>query len=170
MLVSSIDISKSMNQIDLNPQSLLSYYEDKIHETEVILADFKRKASFLKNKIRYHSQVEITDLNMKLSGIRWRTAIRECLAVKESHQFYLTNSNYIARCIAWHHSLEIINREIKSKISSTLSLMFREGEIGRFGGENGKNYLYGLKKFFESDMTTLKKMYKSRISELEQFK
>jgi len=107
---------------------------------------------------------------MKLSGVRWRASIRQCLAVKQPHKFYLFDSNHIARCIGWRHGLEIINREIKSKVSSTLSLMFREGEIGRFGGENGKYYLYGIEKFFEPDMITLKKEYKKRISELEQFK
>lgn len=167
MSVKPNDILKSMNQIELNPQSLLSYYEDKIQETKIILAGFKSKASFLKKKIKNNSQVEITDLNMKLSDIKWRTAIRQCLAVKEPDQFFLSNSSHIARCISGHHNLEIMNREIKSKISSTLSLMFREGEIGRFGGENGKNYLYGIEKFFENDMTTLKKKYKRRISELE---
>lgn len=170
MPVTTKDLLTSMSAIDINPSLLLSFYETKVREAETLLNEYKTKVSFLKRKITNNNVVEITDFNMKLTSIKWREEIRNCITTTQPLQFYLANSNQIARCIAYNQGLEIINRDVRSKISSTLSLMFREGEIGRTGGENGKDFLYGIEKFFEQDMITLKKEYRNRLSELEQYK
>jgi len=160
MPVSANDILNATSPIGISPNSMLSYYEARIKETEFILADFKRKASFLKRKMKNNDTVEINEFNMKLTNIKWRSEIRSCITPENpKEQFYIATSTQIASCIAYRNDLEIINRDIKSKISSTLSSMFKEGEIGRFGGDFGKDYLYGIKEFFNSDSVTISPKY-----------
>ncbi|MGN6604449.1 MAG: hypothetical protein ACTHK8_18465 [Ginsengibacter sp.] len=159
MEITESDIKKSMSTLEVHPSIMLSYYESKIEETEKVLAELKSKYSFLKRKIRNNSPFEITELNMKIANIKWRDEIRRCIT-PENDEFSLATSSEISSCIAYNHNIEILTREIKSKISSTLSLMFREGEIGRVGGENGKDYLYGVKEYFNSDGITINIKFK----------
>lgn len=74
-------------------------------------------------------------------------------------EFYIATATQIASRIAHRNDLELINRDIKAKVSCALSLMFREGEIGRYAGEFGRNHLYGIKEFFEKDLVTIKSKY-----------
>ena len=170
MAVPIQDIINSMNTLEVNPGLMLSYYESKIEETEKVLYDFKSKLSFLKKKIKNNTPFEITELNMQLANIKWRAEIRMCITPLDPKKFYLATSSEISSCIAINNNIQVITRDIKSKISSTLSLMFKEREVGRYGGENGKDYQYGISNFFESDMVTLKKEYVKRLPELDQYK
>src|SRR5258708_7097630 len=141
----------AMNSLEFNPSMMLSYYESKIAETEIVLYDLKSKYSFLKKKLKNNTPFEITELNMRLANIKWRDEIRRCITPENDNDFYLATSSQISSCLCSYNDVEVITREIKSKISSTLSLMFGEGEIGRMGGKNGRDYLYGVAKFFEDD-------------------
>lgn len=170
MPVTISDIKNSMNTLEVNPSIMLSYYESKIEETESVLSELKSKYSFLKKKLKNNSPFEITELNMKLANIKWRDEIRTCITPHNPEIFYLATSSQIASCIAYKFDIKAITRDIKSKISSTLSLMFREGRIGRMGDVNGKDFMYGVIDFFENNKTTLKNEYIKRLGELEQYR
>jgi hypothetical protein len=168
MAVTAKAFLNSLTTMELNPSLLISYYENELEKVEGVANELKSKISFLKKKMRNNNTVEISDFNMKLANIKWRSEIRKCITPSDPNQFYIATSTQIAQCISYNNELEIINRDIKGKISSTLSLMWKEGEIGRCGSENGKDYYYGIAKFFEPNksMTNLKKEYEERLGEL----
>lgn len=140
-----IAITKHMED---TADSMLSYYETKISETKKILFDFKRKATFLRRKIKDNNLGDINAYSLSLTNIIWRNEIRNWFKVSNAkHQFYLATTNEIVSCLAYRKGLKI-NRDIKVKISTSLSSMFQEGKIGRVTGQSGRNHLYGYKRVF----------------------
>lgn len=99
--------------------------------------------------------------------IQWKEAIKNCLAIDNNApqfpQYFLKTPAFISDCVAWTNGVEI-SRDIKNKIASTLSFMFKEGSVGRIQ-HNGKTY-YGLAQYFNKDLTTIKKEYQRHISQL----
>lgn len=117
---------------------------------------------------------EITDLEAKLYviqknrpevAIKWRESINWCLTVdSHSPKYFLKTTAGVYNCVAYKHKVEI-DAQMKSKVGSTLSLMFRQKLIGRYEHVNGNHY-YGLLEFFEKDCTTIKKKYAKDLDQL----
>jgi hypothetical protein len=95
--------------------------------------------------------------------IRWRKEIRYCiLKYADGNPPSLATSNELADCVANVNGLDKADRNIKVKISTSLSLMFsnpKKREVGRITSNNGEDYLYGDLRFFEEDGETLKAEY-----------
>ena len=80
-------------------------------------------------------------------NLKWRSEIRKCL---NESPLPLATLNNLADCIATNNHIKV-DRNLKLKISSTLSLMFNEGEIGRYIRANEREYSYGNKEYFIAD-------------------
>lgn len=111
----------------------------------------KAELSFLKKQVS------------KNAGIKWRESIIWCLDTKQKELFIKTPL-FISKCISQKHNVQV-NRDIKNKIATTLSLMFGLKLIGRISHE-GVTY-YGLPKYFKDDMTTLKREFISYLKILK---
>jgi len=99
--------------------------------------------------------------------IKWRKEIRDCL---ENRSSILSTSAEIADCVAERNGL-VADRNIKVKISTTLSLMFKEGEIGRLPFDGETDFKYGDKKYFleesERKFTILRIEYSDLVNGVE---
>lgn len=126
-------------------ESLINELTEKFHATKFELGELKR-------------------INAANTTIQWKESIKNCLT-DESIQssYFLKTPAFISNCVSWTYGVEL-TRDIKNKIATTLSVMFNQGLIGRVS-HNGKTY-YGLDKFFEKDMTTLKKKYAEWVEDL----
>lgn len=97
--------------------------------------------------------VSVSDYDMIARSIKWRKAIRYCLTGAKQ----LLRSVDIAEFIALENRLPAADRNIKMKVSTTLSLMFAEGKVGRVSLANGdRDYYYGFIDYFSDDKETLK--------------
>lgn len=137
---------------------LLSQIQDKesmIRELESQLAKSKFELQELKRQ------------NAEVTTIHWKDSIRWCLEVDASNPLYFIKTPaFVAKCIAQKHGVEI-TRDIKNKISTTLSIMFNAKEIGRI--QHQSKTFYGLSKFFEGEnLDELKAEYKDKIDKLRQ--
>lgn len=148
----------------VSPSFLISHYERELSKAEQEVAKIKRTLSALRKSLRGDAPLPITDLDLALANIKWRKEIRHCLTL--STDFHLMSSNEIAACVVKTNNLPGIDRNIKTKVSSTLSLMHKEGEIGRVRLKHTADFFYGIKEYFESDLTTLKAEYLPRIEHL----
>jgi hypothetical protein len=98
--------------------------------------------------------------------IKYRESIRWCLDVDaRNSKFFLKTAQGVYNCIAFKHKIDI-DSKTKSKISTTLSMMHKEGLIGRLYHEGKNAHYYGLASFFEKDLVTLKKKYEKDFEEL----
>lgn len=122
---------------------LIEMYEQKIRVHEIELESFNRILEYLQKP----------DISKNL---KWREEIRHCLKNRKE----LLSSAEISNCVCIRHDTEP-NRNIKLKVGTTLSMMFNEGEIGRYIPDGLKDYRYGLGEFFNKDnegkLTELKK-------------
>jgi hypothetical protein len=137
-----------------------------------ILTEINKKEESIKaledqlSRQRFELQ-ELKRKNAANTTIRWKESIRWCLEVDSDNAFFfIKNPAFVAKCIASKHGVEI-TRDIKNKISTTLSTMFNAGEIGRVQYKG--NTYYGLTKFFEGEtLESLKTKYVDRLEDLRQ--
>ncbi|RKR83875.1 hypothetical protein BDD43_4090 [Mucilaginibacter gracilis] len=116
---------------------------------------------------------EITDLEAKLHvakgkrpdvQIKWRESIKWCLDIdSENPRYFIKNAAGVYKCIAFKHTIDI-TAEIKTKITVTLSSLFKDKQIGRVM-HNGV-YYYGIKEFFKDGLEELKDNYVSNLDKL----
>ena len=144
---------------NVNIRNMLSFNSDILQSPNLIPEIRKRKEELSKIEIERHRI--LTELNILTAHhesqikIHWREEIRRCLKNRIGNSV-LINSNAVAQCVAYRNELTI-NRNIKLKIATTLSMMYREGEIGRTEKEKDSDYFYGNKELFQKDLKTLKK-------------
>jgi hypothetical protein len=97
----------------------------------------------------------------KFIKIKWREEVRACL--KNSAGYHILRTSYaISQCVAWRNAVSE-NRNLKLKIGTTLSMMFRDKEIGRVVLPNKRDFYYGDASLFRDDLKTIKKELKDKI-------
>lgn len=134
----------------------------KIKDREKVIIDYRNKIA------QYEFEVQqLKRFNAENTIIRWKDSIKWCLEVDKENPFYfIKNTAYVAKCIANKHGVEI-TRDIKNKISTTLSVMYNQKEIGRI--QYNGNTFYGLPEFFEAEnLDVLKKEYQAGLDNLRQ--
>ncbi len=110
---------------------------------------------------------ELKRINAANVTIGWKESIKWCLNVDAENPFYFVKTPaFVAKCIASKHGVEI-TRDIKNKISTTLSIMFNQGLIGKIN-HNGKSF-YGIAELFKKDLITLKPDYAKVVDELNKY-
>lgn len=140
---------------------------------KILLADpFAKKIDDINEQIN-DSQLSISKLETELAivkskrppiVIKWRRSIEWCLEVdSQNKKYFLKNSPGVCNCIAFKHKVDL-TPDIKNKIATTLSMMFRDQLIGRLLIDG--TYYYGLPTFFEKDLKTLKKEYLKDVKQL----
>lgn len=98
--------------------------------------------------------------------IKYRESIRWCLDVDaRNSKFFLKTAQGVYKCIEFLYKTEL-DSKTKSKVSTTLSMMHKEGLIGRLYHEVKNAHYYGLESFFEKDLVTLKKKYEKDFEQL----
>lgn len=130
-----------------------------IKETQRKISEAEEKLLFLKTK---HEMLKRR--NYESTVIKWKKSVYGCLEVdKGKARWFLKSISSTSKCIAKRYSIDI-NRDARNKIATTMSLMYKAGEIGRMTWE-GITY-YGLPEFFEADLNTLKKEYEKYRDDL----
>lgn len=89
--------------------------------------------------------------------IKWREEVRQCLYNKAENRYFLSKHHEIIGCIEYKKGITA-NRKIKNALISTLSIMYKEGELGR--AKVGNDWVYGYAELFKSDLNTVKNEYK----------
>jgi hypothetical protein len=139
-----------------------------IREKETLVSRLTAQISNLEKELSQHES-ELNYLKKKNAEtivIRWKESIKWCLEVDADNPYYFIKKPlFVSKCIAKKHGVEITT-DIKNKISTTLSIMFNQGLIGRIQ-YNGASY-YGLPKFFKKNLTELKEEYKDKLEMLRQ--
>lgn len=137
------------NKDKQNENSLVNQIKEteaKIQTAELDLARLKGELDFLRQK---HADSVV---------IKWRDEIRKCLRGADEKPFF-TSYEVIVNSIETKYHL-VASRKIKNSIITTLSLMFKEGAIGRT--EINDIYYYGFKELFTTkDLTVIKGEYQS---------
>lgn len=95
--------------------------------------------------------------------IKWRESILWCLDVDDNPEFFLKTALALSECVAYKNAIDV-NADIKLKIGTTLSIMHRIGKIGRISFRNSS--YYGLAKYFNEDLQTLKPEYEKNLKKL----
>lgn len=158
---------------------LLQMSKRKIETPDVnIMGEIARKEQAMTILLSQKEKIESdiakcqTDLlllkkkNAETIVIRWKESVKWCLETDATNPYYFIKTPlFVAMCIAKKHGVEI-TRDIKNKISTTLSIMFNQKEIGRTQ-HNGASY-YGLPEFFKKDLMELKDEYQDKIDLLRQ--
>lgn len=97
-------------------------------------------------------------------SIKWRESIFWCLNIDaQNPEYFLKSAAGVYKCIAYKHKIEVTS-DIKSKIGTSLSMLFQQKKIGRLM-LNGISH-YGLLEFFDNDLVTLKKKYEKDLKKL----
>lgn len=129
--------------------------EKQVKELETTLA-----------KTKFELQ-ELKRINAGNVTIGWKESIKWCLTVDINNgYFFVKTPAFVAKCIASKHGVEI-TRDIKNKISTTLSIMHNQGLIGRLQ-HNGKSF-YGMPELFKKDLVTLKPENAKIVDELNKY-
>ena len=124
---------------------------DAIKEKELAIYELENKLSLAKK-----TRPDVT--------IKWRDSVKWCLEIdSKNFRYFLKSAAGVYKCIAFKHKVDI-TPDIRNKIATTLSLMFKEGTIGRILHNN--THYYGLKEFFNDDLTDLKDEFKKDIERL----
>lgn len=121
---------------------------EQIEKHEKELMDIEMQAAILKGKIELLKKRHAESVVLK-----WRDEIRGCMQRVDNGEYILVTPQQVVSCIEYKNSIAA-DRNIKNKIATTLSLMHREGEIGRVESDNGS--IYGHKSLFKNDLKTLK--------------
>lgn len=119
----------------------ISDLKNEIQEKELELARLRGTLSYLEKK----------HFDNASSDIKWTEEVRDCMVSKDGRGFFVMTSDSITRCIEIKKEFQA-DRRIKNMVISTLGIMFKNGEIGRYG-ERGR-YFYGHKSLFKGDLTT----------------
>lgn len=149
----------------LDTSVLLEVYKNELKKAETEVSKYKRLISLIQRNSKRGIPNEISDMDFRVANLKWRKEVRDCLNLP--HKFLLT-SNEIASCVAVRNKLDAVDRNIKTKISATLSLLYSEKEIGRILEPNGREFLYGRSDYFEPDMVTIKREYENKLMNLVQ--
>lgn len=137
-----------------NPRAKLLYDINlEISQKEQEIAELKYKLDFNKSFI-------------PVGDIKWRDSIRWCLEIDaDNSSYFLKNSVAVYKCIAFKHGIDI-SSDIKNKIATTLSMLFKErDEVGRISYNN--TFYYGVSKFFKEGLTELKNEYINDLKKLK---
>jgi hypothetical protein len=129
---------------------------DQINELIVFISANKEVTSYAEFKLKYIKEVQV-----KNTIIKWRDEIRACLGIDDDTEDELYTATDIARCVAIRHGLDVTS-DMKNKISTTLSIMHRSGDIGRIQQESGKSY-YGVVRLFDETLKNLKPEYQELV-------
>lgn len=129
--------------------------EEQVKELEAILA-----------KTKFELQ-ELKRINAGNVTIGWKESIKWCLSVDiDNSYFFVKTPAFVAKCIASKHGVEV-TRDIKNKISTTLSIMHNQSLIGRVQ-HNGKSF-YGMPELFKKDLVTLRPENIKIVDELNKY-
>ena len=131
------------------------------HDLKNAEAEVLRLKTSIKLIKRLGNRSSITELEVRAVNLKWRKEIRRCLNGANR----LMNSVAIAECIRIVNKLPGLDRNITTKISTTLSLMYSSGEIGRIQGEGEREFYYGLKEYFEENRGALKSKHKKMMKQ-----
>ena len=142
-------IAATEKEIENDPIALqIDQISKEISEKESRIIDLQAQLFVIKSK-------------RPVVKIKWRDSIKWCLEIDAANKIYFLKSGAgVYKCIAFKHKVDITS-EIKNKINISLSSLFKEGTIGRIQ-YNGVFY-YGLTKFFNDDLITLKQQYVSDL-------
>lgn len=134
-------------------------------ENALEINDLELKVSKLETDLRvYEHLLDLARKKRPKISIKWRDSIKWCLTVDSRNpRFFLKSTPGVYKCIAFKHKVEITS-DIKNKIAVTLSALYKEKIIGRY--EYHETYIYGLKEFFNDDLTDLKEEYKIGLDRL----
>jgi hypothetical protein len=128
--------------------------ESKVTEAELDLARLKGELEFLRQK---HADSVV---------IKWRDEIRKCMRGVEDQSIF-TSYEVILDSIETRNHI-VASRKVKNSIITTLSLMFRDGIIGRTEFDN--IYYYGMKELFtDDDLTIVKEKYQALFENCRSF-
>jgi hypothetical protein len=132
---------------------------EEIRTKEDLIYDLNEKLSAAKYELE-----ELQKINAANITIQWKESIKKCLLSDNDEKYcFLQTPAYVSNCVAWTHGVNL-TRDIKNKVSTTLSIMFNQSLLGKIQ-HNGKTY-YGNPKYFKSDLITLKEKYVEWIREL----
>lgn len=111
---------------------------------------------------------EMKRINAIGLNIQWQDSVKWCMELNtDVPAYFIKTPAFFSECIAIKHGVEI-TRDMKNKISTTLSVMFNKGLAGRI--EKGTQTYYGSPTFFKKDkegrLTELKSMYKEWSNKL----
>ena len=117
-------------------------------DRESVIRDFKIRIKVAKINVDSLEKIlkVLQEEPAKSPGIRWREEIRDCL---DKHDTPLTSAG-VSECVAIRNDVEV-DKHIKLKISTTLSMLFNEKEIGRYIPNGERDYYYGSKRLFIKD-------------------
>lgn len=133
-----------------------------VHDKETEIYELEKKLNNLINEVQVLKKKNAESISIPL-----KQSVLDCLEIEKDRQdfpqYFLKTPTFISNCVAWCYAVDV-NTDIKNKIASTLSFMFKEGIVGRIK-HNNKTY-YGLAKFFEKDLVTVKKKYQNNVAQL----
>lgn len=146
-----------MENVEATTPSLL----DQIMEKEKLISELENQLSKEKYEL-----IRMKEQNAQDVVIRWKESINWCITVDSENPYYFIKTpTYISKCIASKHGVEV-TRDIKNKIATNLSQMFKQKLIGRI--QHGGASYYGLTKFFKNDRITLKKEYEPLLEKVKE--
>jgi hypothetical protein len=93
--------------------------------------------------------------------IRWREEVRKCLGIL-SGEYRIATFSDVLGCIEWNNGIQA-DKVMKNKVITTLSMMHKEGEIGKAPIQG--HYYYGYKELFDDTLMRLKKEYLHLLDE-----
>lgn len=123
-------------------------HEVELNQAELHAASIKGELEMLKKK---HAESLV---------IKWRDEIRGCMRRVDNGDYLFVTAQQIIECIEYKNSI-VADRNIKNKVATTLSIMHKEGEIGRIESPDGS--IYGHKTLFNNDLKTAKKQYRKLL-------
>lgn len=137
------------------PEEIVRFYEDELDKAV-------KRVGWLRNVISAFRGDGERAAKRTSDGasvaLKWRSEVRRCL----NGQNVLVTSSDVADCVAVRNTIPV-DRNIRLKVSTTLSTLYNEGEIGRYARDGERDYYYGLRNYFENDGTTVKKEHEAVV-------
>src|ERR1035438_3294019 len=112
------------NPTTFNKTEILKEIREKEDQLQRLLAEYNNTEYKLK---------ELRRINAANTTIQWKESIKNCLDYSlenENKNYFLRTPAFVATCVAYKYGVEL-TRDIKNKISTTLSIMFHQSAIGR---------------------------------------
>lgn len=140
-----------------NYMNMLPVYEHDLAKAEQEVIRLRKMIGLIKKTNSKKVPVKLTDFDFKVANLKWRKEIIECLEINNSNgRKAIYTSLEIAECVAQRNKLEFIDRNIKTKISTTLSLMHKDKRVGRVQIPNTNEFYYSVKEnFVDKELTIL---------------
>jgi len=147
-------IQKAAEDIMLNDAGARQI--DELSKQKEIKISELEEIDYQLNKIKSKRKVDI----------RWRDSVKWCLEVDSRNpSYFLKNAAGVYNCIAFKHKIDI-TPDMKNKIATTLSSLFKEKTIGRIMHDG--SFHYGISQFFNDELNEIKEEYKINLSNLKQ--